>query len=426
MEGLTLTAVFNAQNMTLPPFSFGIGDRFGQQGAYQLKAIQELAYRGIEVIPVWNKSHREHTTVGSMPAAVLAEARKTVHAMGWTRQWHVDADHITMATVDAYTDHADFFTIDVAAQINSQLNDNDLREYLDTCGHLEGEIFIEGRDTPYYLTRDELVACGHRYWHAAKEAGKIYQHIAERKDAFIAEVSMDEVEAPQKPVELYLILKMLSDRGVMLQTIAPKFTGRFNKGVDYEGDTEQFAREFEEDLLVLKTAMKEFNLPPSLKLSVHTGSDKFSLYPIMKNLIRRHHAGIHVKTAGTTWLEEATGLAMAGGDGLTLVREIYREAFDRYDELTIPYANVLNIRRHDLPEPTEFEKLTPEETAETIRHEPENPMFNPGIRQLMHTAYKIAAEKNDRFILLIRENRELVGRQVYENLFERHLSPLFL
>ena len=93
-----------------------------------------------------------------------------------------------------------------------------------------------------------------------------------------------------------------------LQTIAPKFTGRFNKGVDYVGDLAQFEKEFNDDLAVIAHAIAQYGLPNNLKLSVHSGSDKFSIYPIIGNALRRTGAGVHVKTAGTTWLEELIGL----------------------------------------------------------------------------------------------------------------------
>ncbi|MFA6702764.1 MAG: tagaturonate epimerase family protein, partial [Dysgonamonadaceae bacterium] len=107
----------------------------------------------------------------------------------------------------------------------------------------------------------------------------------------------------------------LVNKGVQVQTIAPKFTGRFNKGVDYVGDLDQFAKEFEEDVLVIDFGVKEFGLPQELKLSVHSGSDKFSIYPIMAKVIKKHDKGLHLKTAGTTWLEEVIGLSMSGGEG---------------------------------------------------------------------------------------------------------------
>ena len=118
-----------------------------------------------------------------------------------------------------------------------------------------------------------------------------------------------------------------------IQTIAPKFTGRFNKGVDYVGDLAQFEREFNDDLCVIAHAVKQYGLPANLKLSVHSGSDKFSIYPAIRRALAKHGAGVHVKTAGTTWLEEVIGLAEAGGAGLALAKEIYAEALSHMDEL---------------------------------------------------------------------------------------------
>src|SRR6185437_16488264 len=144
------------------------------------------------------------------------------------------------------------------------------------------------------------------------------RHIAKAKGEvnFITEVSMDETDRPQTPHELLIILAALADEKIPLKTIAPKFTGRFNKGVDYVGNLQQFEKEFEEDILVIKEAIKEFGLPENLKLSVHSGSDKFSLYKPIRELIKKHNTGIHLKTAGTTWLEEMIGLAEAGNEAL--------------------------------------------------------------------------------------------------------------
>jgi len=111
---------------------------------------------------------------------------------------------------------------------------------------------------------------------------------------------MDETDQPQKPVEMLFILAAIADEGVPARTIAPKFTGRFNKGVDYVGDVSQFAKEFEEDLAVVAFAVKEFGLPEDLKFSIHSGSDKFSIYQPMKKAMKKFNAGLHIKTAGTT------------------------------------------------------------------------------------------------------------------------------
>lgn len=160
---------------------------------------------------------------------------------------------------------------------------------------------------------------------------------------------MDETDAPQTPPELLVILALLADDRVPLQTIAPKFTGRFNKGVDYVGDLAQFEREFRDDVAVCSFAARQYGLPATLKLSVHSGSDTFSLYPVIRRTLASTGAGIHLKTAGTTWLEELVGLAEAGGDGLALTKEIYAYALDHVGEFCAPYAAVIDVDRQRLP-----------------------------------------------------------------------------
>ena len=119
-----------------------------------------------------------------------------------------------------------------------------------------------------------------KYLAAVSEAGKIYRYIEKRKGTgqFIPEISMDETDLPQTPIELLVILAAVADEKIPIQTIAPKFTGRFNKGVDFRGDVEAFTREFSADLAVVAHAIRNYDLPDNLKLSIHSGSDKFSLY----------------------------------------------------------------------------------------------------------------------------------------------------
>uniref|UniRef100_UPI003565FC5B tagaturonate epimerase family protein n=1 Tax=Fodinibius sp. TaxID=1872440 RepID=UPI003565FC5B len=231
---------------------------------------------------------------------------------------------------------------------------------------------------------------------------------------------------PQTPLELYFILKTAAEKGIAIHTIAPKFTGDFYKGVDYVGQLDQFIKEFEQDLLVIAHAVDAFNLPESLKLSIHSGSDKFSLYPHIRRLLDKHEAGVHLKTSGTTWLEELIGLAESGPEGLSMVKGIYEEAYGRYDELTGPYAPVISIDQSQLPAPDTFSEWTGQIIASKLEHNPEHPAFDSQLRQFLHCSYKIAAEEGDEFIRLLRENREEVGRRVTQNLYVRHIEPLFL
>ena len=403
-----------------------MGDRFAHQAKAQLQACVKLAKNGIDVIPVWNKSNREHSFIGSEPQSVFDSAQAAVEALGWERGWHVDADHINMGTVDKYLDCSDFFTIDVADSIGQAPEGDAVEMFLEKHPELVGSVSIEGIDEPIEITREYVEEVAGKYLSAVAEAAKIYRHIESKKDEFIAEVSMDETDAPQTPPELLIILAALADEGVQLQTIAPKFTGRFNKGVDYVGDLAQFEKEFNDDLAVIAHAIAKYGLPENLKLSVHSGSDKFSIYPIIGNAIRRTGAGVHVKTAGTTWLEELIGLAEAGGEGLALSKEIYANALENVDAMCEPYASVIDIDSAKLPAVDEVNDWSGDQYANALRHVQEHPEFNQHFRQLLHIAFKLAAKEGARYTDLLKANAEVVGKNVTENLYDRHFKRLFV
>ncbi len=378
--------------MTIGKYSFGVGDRFAHEGINQLKALIEAEERfGVHFVPVWNKSNREHQIVGTEPIETRREADAAVKALNYKGQYFVDADHINLTNVDRFIDSSDFFTIDVA-------------DYIGKTGSVED-----------------------RFLPAIKEAGRIYRQIAEKKGAgnFVTEVSMDEVDEAQTPEELRYILREIAKEGIPVQTIAPKFTGRFNKGVDYRGDLARFEREFEQDLLVIEEAVREYGLPENLKLSIHSGSDKFSIYPIMGRLIRKYDKGIHIKTAGTTWLEENIGLAVADPDALALAKKIYVQALGRMDELTVPYATVIDVDVTKLPTPEEVAKWDAQTYARTMRHNQEDPLYNPSFRQLIHVSYKIAAELADEFLPALEKHTDVIGEQITANLCDRHVARLF-
>ena len=413
--------------MKLEKYSLGIGDRFGQQGIAQLEALIKAKKDGIEFVPVWNKSNREHQIIHSEPKDTKVEADAAVKALQWDAPYYVDADHINLNTVDPFLDHSNFFTLDVADYIGSETSEIELEKFLKLASPYEGKLRIPGISEPFEVTHQKLVAIARNFLGAVREAASIYQHIAENKGAgnFVAEVSMDEVEAAQTPVELFFILMMIKYYGIPAQTIAPKFTGRFNKGVDYVGDIAHFRKEFEEDLLVIDYAVKIFDLPDNLKLSIHSGSDKFTIYPIMGELVKKHNKGLHVKTAGTTWLEEVIGLAMAGEEALQMAKEIYRRAYERQDELCGPYATVIDIDPATLPIPSEVELWEGNKFANTLRNIPGHPDYHSGFRQLIHVGYKVAAEMGETYLAMIRKHADVVGDQVRTNIYERHIQRLF-
>ncbi len=413
---------------TLEKYSIGVGDRFAHQAKAQLSACVKAAERGVPVIPVWNKSNREHKIVGSEPASTRAAADAAVRALGWTASHYVDADHINLGTVDRFLEPSDFFTIDVADAIGRPAEASAVEKFARRHPELAGRVEIPGVAEPLELTREKAAATASKYLRAVAEAGEIYRHIAARKQpgSFVTEISMDETDRPQTPDELLLILAAVADEAIPIQTIAPKFTGRFNKGVDYVGDIEQFEKEFSADLAVIAHAVQHYNLPANLKLSVHSGSDKFSLYAPIRRSLRRFAAGVHLKTAGTTWLEELIGLAEAGSDGLAMAKEIYAGAFEHREELCTPYAAVIDIDPVRLPAPAEVRNWTSRRYAGTLRHDPSNPEFNPHVRQLLHVGYKIAAAMGERYTNMLCACEESIARNVTAKLFDRHIEPLFL
>ena len=412
--------------LKLEKYTIGVGDRFAHQAKAQLQACIKLDQEGVEMVPVWNKSNREHSFIGSEPQSVYDAAKAAVEVLNWDKGWHVDADHINIDTVDKYLDSSDFFTIDVANFIGLNPEGDAVSTFVKKHPELVGSVAIDGIDVPLDITREYVEGVAGKYLVAVAEAARIYRHIDSKKDEFIAEVSMDETDAPQTPPELLIILAALADEEVKLQTIAPKFTGRFNKGVDYVGDLAQFEKEFNDDLAVIAHAIEKYGLPENLKLSVHSGSDKFSIYPIIGTAIRRTGAGVHVKTAGTTWLEELIGLAEAQGDGLALSKEIYAKALENVDALCAPYASVIDIDSEKLPDAEVVNGWTGEQYANALRHVQEHPEFNMHFRQLLHISFKLAAREGTRYTDLLKTNEEVVAKNVTENIYDRHFKRLFV
>ena len=321
---------------------------------------------------------------------------------------------------------SDFFTIDVADFIGKPVKGRSTASFLAAMTRYKGSLAIPGMQAPVQITDAVLLDFAQKYLYAISEAGNVYRYIAQRKgaDRFITEISADEAQNPQTPVELLLILAAIGLEGIPVQTIAPKFTGAFLKGSDYVGDLQQFTREFCDDLAVIAFAVKHFNLPRNLKLSIHTGSDKFSLYPIMHRAIKSMDAGIHLKTAGTTWLEELAGLAASGGAGLAFAKEIYRESYQRCDDLCKPYLAVINIDKHKLPSPAQVASWSSEEFVLALHHDLPCKSYNPHLRQLLHVGFKVAAEMGTRFAEMVGECRSIIEENVTSNLYDKHIVPL--
>jgi hypothetical protein len=413
--------------MDLGKYSLGIGDRFAHQGKPQLAAIKKAKAKGLNITPVWNKSYREHQIINSKPHDTRREADLSVKSLEWTDPYFVDADHIGIKSVDYFIDSSDFFTIDVADFIGKEVNNRSIKDFVKKCKNCTGEITLPYTGEKVNVTEEKISATSKKFLYAIEEAGKIYRHIEEKKgkDNFVVEISMDETDNPQTPSELLIILAAISFENIPIATIAPKFSGRFNKGVDYVGNVLEFGKEFEADIAVIKFAVKEFRLPENLKLSVHSGSDKFSIYPPISKALKKYNAGVHLKTAGTTWLEELIGLALSENSGLEIAKKIYQVAYNRFDELCVPYKTVIDINVKQLPSPNEVNSWEGWKYASTLRHDQQNENYNSNFRQLLHIAYKVAAELGNEFIDSLMKNEDIITQNVVENLYDRHIKKIF-
>ncbi len=416
------------QALKLGKYSVGVGDRFAHQAKAQLQACVKALHHGVEVVPVWNKSNREHLIIGSGPESVRQAADAAVKALGWKLPYFCDADHITAETVDRFLAPCDFFTFDVADVIGHAAPAADIDSFVKKHPELHGSIELAGADEAFEITPEILRATAAKFLAAVKKAGEVYRRVSSAKGEgkFVPEVSMDETDRAQSPVELLIILAAIAGEGIPVQTIAPKFSGRFNKGVDYVGDVAQFEREMALDIAAIAYAVKQYGLPQNLKLSIHSGSDKFSIYPAIHANMKRFNVGVHLKTAGTTWLEELIGLAEAGGTGLELAKEVYAEALAHREELCAPYAAVIDIDSRKLPSAEEVRGWTSQQYTSTLRHVEGASAYNSSLRQLLHVGFKVAARIGRGYLDLLEANEAVIAKNVTENLYDRHIAPVFL
>src|SRR5271167_2556860 len=162
-------------HMTLPKFSIGVGDRFAHQAKAQLAACIMAADAGVEVVPVWNKSNREHMIIGSEPSATRAAADAAVKELKWTKPYFLDADHINLKTVQRFLDPCDFFTLDVADLIGQPAEPEDVAAFISRHHELMGKVTIPGIAEPFKSDKDLVTEVADKFLAAVKHAGEIYR-----------------------------------------------------------------------------------------------------------------------------------------------------------------------------------------------------------------------------------------------------------
>ena len=228
------------------------------------------------------------------------------------------------------------------------------------------------REAAHHHQRSPAWRC-QKFLAAIQQAGVIYRKIESSKGEgnFIAEVSMDETDSPQTPAELLIILAAAADEGLPLATIAPKFSGRFNKGVDYVGDVRSLTANY---VRCCRDCSRGQTIWPAAGTEAQRAFGQRQVFHLPSHSRDNHQiqCGVHLKTAGTTWLEELIGLAEAGGDGLALAKDIYAQAYQHREELCAPYASVIDIEPAKLPSPQEIERWDSERYTAALRHDPSN------------------------------------------------------
>ena len=307
--------------------SIGCGDRLGLATPGHIRAVRKSDMAGVFA----QQSIREMQRCGRSAQDVIDDATWGVLQMDYRDGYGSDADHLKhVADVDDCID-AGFtgFTLDPNEHVDNAAHSDDAATLLAKFEALSADeleasqddlrrLYL-GADGASPLNEESLLRASGKYSRAIIHVTRLARHIESRfgGEAFDLEVSVDETDTPTSPAEHFFIASELRRLGVRVDGLAPRFIGDFEKGVDYIGDLALFEQDFAAHARIAR------ELGPC-KLSIHTGSDKFSIYPI----IHRHTGPlVHVKTAGTSWLE---ALRVIARRDVPLFREILALARQRF------------------------------------------------------------------------------------------------
>lgn len=337
--------------------SFGFGDRLGLATPGHIAAV-----RGTKFAPIFaQQSVRENARTGRTPQQVMDDARRAVDAAHWDDPWGADADHLkTVDDVPPFVEAGyTFFTVDPGEYVDNSADTDSpdiLRQKIKDFNWEElAELYLHEEPKPGWgrFDGESLMRATVKYGKAIRHAAAMFKRLSEMKDEFDFEISVDETDSPTTPLEHFFIASELIRLGVRFTSLAPRFIGRFEKGVDYIGDLNALDAELARHAAV--TA--HFG---TYKLSLHSGSDKFSVYP----LIAKHWGErIHVKTAGTSYLEALRVLAKHEPD---LFLKIYSLGRDRYETDKRTYH--VSARLNALPKTNDLPSLLDDFHAREVLH----------------------------------------------------------
>jgi hypothetical protein len=303
--------------------SFGFGDRLGLATRGHIQALRLSTF---DLRPVFaQQSVRENTRTGRTPQQVMDDAKHAVDAAKWDSAWGADADHLK--TVDDLPPFVDagytFFTVDPGEHVDNAADTDPLEALRQKVTVLNWDelsaLYLSGDSDQAWgrFDSESLMRAAVKYSRAIQHAVSMFKRLSELKDEFDFEMSVDETDAPTTPLEHFFIANELTRAGVKFTSLAPRFIGRFEKGVDYIGNLNEL------DVELSKHAAVTAHFG-TYKLSLHSGSDKFSVYPLIAKYWGER---IHVKTAGTSYLEALRALAVTEPN---LFERIWALGLERY------------------------------------------------------------------------------------------------
>jgi hypothetical protein len=391
--------------------SAGCGDRLGLATPGHVRAVRQFS----GIAPIFaQQSMRENARTGRTPQQVMDDAMWGVFQEGWRQPWGADADHLkTTGDIDlcvaaGYT----FFTVDPGDHVDNEAHTAPLEvlkdkvhelpwdELEDTLDELHARYLdrhFKAEDFALEFDQTTLARAAAKYGRAIAHTVRMYRHLAAQTEDFEFEMSVDETETPTTTEEHFFIASELQRLGVQWVSLAPRYVGRFEKGVNYIGDLQEFEAQLARHAAIARV------LGP-YKLSIHSGSDKFSIYPIFA----RHTRGlVHLKTAGTSYLE---ALRMVAQMEPALFREILTLARERYatDRATYHFSAQLT----KVPAP---EALSDADLLGLLEQ------FDA--RQVLHMTFGSALDRFGDQLLSVLGEHEEVYYGMLESHFQRHLSP---
>jgi tagaturonate epimerase len=390
--------------------SAGCGDRLGLATPGHVRALKEV---GAAINPVFaQQSIREMGRCGRTPRDVLDDATWGAFQAGWTKPVGGDADHLEQlddiddtvaagfvfytldpkAEVDPEAEHADPATIQQKVEALDWAGlDSDLatftKKYAGRRIDLEHEAIV--------LDEESVLRAMAKYGPSLAHAMAMYRRLMEKGIDCEVEFAVDETDYPTKPAEHVVVVSELQRLGMDFVSFAPRFVGRFEKGVEYIGDIDELQRDFEIHAELARA------LGP-YKLSLHSGSDKYSTYPLIAEATK---GVVHLKTAGTSWAEALRVIAHNDPD---LMREVLVLALDSFEANRKSY--------HLSCDPT---KIPTDPTDEQVAR------LMDGIdsRQVLHVGYgAILSEFGPRLYQVWNDNEEEHYGIIADH-FVKHLAP---